>query len=359
MEMAWLDQPRAVREGEELDEAKLIAYLQEKLPEPIGPLTIEQFPSGHSNLTYLLRIGAKEYVLRRPPFGAKIKTAHDMGREFRILSHLIKVYEKVPRPLLYCEDEAVLGAPFYIMERVHGVILRKELPPGLIPPAPLMRRISEALIDNFVQIHSINYQQAGLGDMGKAAGYIARQVHGWTERYRNAATDDIPELEATARWLADNMPADIPATMIHNDYKYDNLVLDPTDFTRIIAVLDWEMATIGNPLMDLGTSLGYWIEPGDPDELQALRFGPTMLPGNLTRGELIERYAAQSGRDISDMLFYYVYALFKIAGIAQQIYHRYKTGFSRDKRFALMILGIHAIGKAAQRAIQTGNITVK
>lgn len=368
-----IDQPRQVRRGEELPMDKLQAYLLQlahrrrhpqspsriefpettmrDIPDFSGALSIKQFPSGHSNLTYLLRFGNREWVLRRPPFGADIKTAHDMGREYRILSHLSAVYPKVPRALIICDDESVIGAPFYLMERVQGVILRAPADDRPTLEPGLMHALSVTFIDNLAHIHSLDYQAAGLGELGRPAGYVARQVRGWTERYVNARTDDIPEIERAGAWLAENMPAESGAALIHNDYKYDNLVLDPQDL-RIVAVLDWEMATIGDPLMDLGSTLGYWVERDDPEELQALAFGPTMRPGNLDRRGLIERYAQVSGRDVARIQFYYVYGLFKIAVIVQQIYKRFKQGFSQDPRFANFNVTVRILGASAVRAIE-------
>lgn len=356
MRATWIDRPRTVRPGEELDTAALEAYLKEHIPDVAGPLVVEQFPSGYSNLTYWLRMGDQELVLRRPPFGANIKTAHDMGREYRILSHLVEVYPKVPRPLAYCEAASVLGAPFYVMERVKGVILRATPPTGLVLSPDVMRRLSESFVDNLVELHAVDYEAARLGDLGRPEGYVGRQVKGWAERYKNARTDDIPEVERAAGWLAEHMPPEAGAALIHNDYKYDNLVLDPEDLSHILAVLDWEMATIGDPLMDLGTTLGYWIDPDDPDELQALQLGLTTLPGNLNRLQLVERYAEKSGRDVSHLLFYYVYALFKIAVIGQQIYARYQRGFTTDERFANLIAFVRVLGNTAVQAIERGRV---
>lgn len=356
MSTKWIDQPTTVRQGEELDTARLETYLGQHVPDLGGPITVEQFPSGYSNLTYLLHVGDRELVLRRPPFGARIKTAHDMGREYRILSHLAGVYPRVPRPLLYCKDESVLGAPFYLMERLKGVILRASAPEGLELSPSLMRRLSENFIDNLVEIHRIDYKAAGLGDLGRPAGYVRRQIEGWTKRYHNARTDDIPDIERVTAWLAEHILPEVGASLIHNDYKYDNLVLDPHDLSRIIGVLDWEMATIGDPLMDLGTTLGYWVDPGDLEELKLLAFNPTVLPGNLNRRQLAQRYAEQSGRDTSNILFYYVYALFKVAVIAQQIYARYRAGFSKDERFAALIYVIRLLAQMAVLAIEKGRI---
>lgn len=356
MDAGWIDRSRAVRQGEELDLARLQAYLSAQVPELDGPVVVEQFPSGHSNLTYLLRIRDRELVLRRPPFGAKIKTAHDMKREYHILSHLVSVYPKVPHPVLYCEDESVLGAPFYVMERLKGIILRAAAPKGLELAPALMRTLSENLVDNLVEIHRVDYAAAGLGELGHAEGYVRRQIEGWTGRYQKARTDDIPNIERAAAWLAEHMPPEAGASLIHNDYKYDNLVLDPDNPAHIIGVLDWEMATIGDPLMDLGTTLGYWVDPDDPPPMLALPFGLTTLPGNLSRQELAQRYAEKSGYDLAHILFYYVYALFKIAVIVQQIYARYKAGLTQDERFATMIYAVQVLGQAAAMAIEKGRI---
>ncbi len=352
-----LDQSQTVRPGEELDTPKLEAFLKAHLPELTGPLAVEQFPKGYSNLTYLLRVGERELVLRRPPFGAKIKTAHDMGREYRILSHIFGTYPKAPRPLVYCEDESVLGPPFYVMERVRGVILRSAAPPGLELPPRLMRQLSENFIESLVEIHGIDYAAAGLADLGKPSGYVVRQVEGWTRRYQNARTDDISEMERVAGWLREHQPGESGACLIHNDYKYDNLVLDPADLSRIKACLDWEMATLGDPLMDLGSTLAYWVDADDPDEWRQQTFGVTTLPGNLNRQQLLERYAARSGRKTEQAVFYFAYGLFKIAVIVQQIYARYKQGFSRDERFGRLIHTVRAASRTAVLAIEKQRIS--
>jgi aminoglycoside phosphotransferase (APT) family kinase protein len=350
-----LDATRPVRPGEELDAAALGAWLAERLPES-SPVTIEQFPGGHSNLTYLIRMGGRELVLRRPPFGSKVKTAHDMGREFRVLSRLWSVYPKAPRAFLHCDDPEVIGAPFYMMERVRGIILRHQKPPaGMDLDAETMRRLSEAAVDGLAELHAVDYEAAGLGDLGRPAGYVERQVTGWTERWRGSRTDDVPDVDRAAAWLVDHLPPETGAALLHNDYKYDNLVLSP-DLGSIAAVLDWEMATVGDPLMDLGTSLGYWIDPDDDPALRTLPAGPTTLPGNLGRAGVVERYAAVSGRDVSGILFYYVFGLLKIAVIAQQIYYRYKQGLTQDERFAAMIGAVRLLGRTAAQAIDKGRI---
>jgi aminoglycoside phosphotransferase (APT) family kinase protein len=343
-----------IRPGEELPAERLAAYLREHLPNSTGPLTIEQFPAGHSNLTYLLRIGDSEFVLRRPPFGNLVKSAHDMGREFRILSRLCTVHPPAPRPQLFCDDESVIGAPFYLMERRRGLILRKSLPAGMTIDPDLARRLSCALIDNLAVLHSIDYQAAGLADVGKPEGYVERQVTGWAKRYTQAQTADVPVMDRVARWLQENMPAESGTAVIHNDYKYDNVMLAADDPTRIVAVLDWEMATIGDPLMDLGTTLAYWVEAGDPPSLREAAFGPTALPGSLTRRELVERYREQTGRPVSNPLFYYSYGLFKLAVIVQQIYSRFAHGHTADPRFARIDRLVTVLAEQAERAVDAG-----
>lgn len=351
----FVDQPTAVRNGEALDVAQLEAYLREHLPGVAGPVEVQQFPSGFSNLTYLLRVGERELVLRRPPFGANIRGGHDMQREYRILSGLRTAYPKVPRPLLRCDDVAVIGAPFYVMERVQGVILRTKVPRGLDLGPEHMHRTCLALIRTLVELHQFDYHAAGLSDLGKPDGYTARQVRGWTERYANARTDEIPAMEQVAAWLVANVPATTGAALIHNDYKYDNVVLDPHDLSCILAVLDWEMATLGDPLTDVGTALAYWAEPSDPAPLRM--FGVTALPGNLNRQEWVEHYAERSGRDVSNMLFYYVYGLFKNGVIVQQIYARYRKGTTQDPRFVNLIELVRVCGDMAVRAIERGRIS--
>ena len=263
----FLDHPAAIRSGEELDVARLEPFLHSHFPDETGALKIRQFPSGHSNLTYSLHLGTKELVLRRPPFGSKVKSAHDMSREFRVLSKLHSVYAPAPEVLLYCDDSSVIGAPFYVMEPIHGVILRRQLPPGLDFSAETARRLSESFIENFIRLHLVDYAAAGLSDLGKPDGYLERQVRGWTERYYGSKTHDYPEVEKISTWMQQHMPSTSAVSLIHNDYKYDNVVLDSSDITKIVGVLDWEMCTIGDTLSDLGAVLAYWIDATDPEEL--------------------------------------------------------------------------------------------
>jgi aminoglycoside phosphotransferase (APT) family kinase protein len=350
------DQTSAVRPGEELDLAKLEPFLKNHFPAEAGPLVVRQFPSGHSNLTYSAHLGAREFVLRRPPFGSKVKTAHDMGREFRVLSKLHSAYPPAPKVLLYCDDDSILGAPFYVMEPIHGIILRRDLPRGLEFSAGTARRLSESFLDNLALLHSLDYAAIGLADLGKPQGYLDRQVRGWTERYYGSKTHDYPEVEKISAWMAEQIPSTSEAALIHNDYKYDNLVLDPGDLTKIVGVLDWEMCTIGDPLSDLGTALAYWVDAQDPEDLQKIRWGPTTVPGSMTRAQLLERYAKGTGRDVSRMDFYLTFARFKIAVIIQQIYYRYHLGLTKDERFASMAGIVALLLRASLLCAQTGAI---
>jgi aminoglycoside phosphotransferase (APT) family kinase protein len=350
------DQTTAVRPGEELDLAKLEPFLRAHFPDETGALVVRQYPSGHSNLTYSLKLGAREVVLRRPPFGSKVKTAHDMGREYRVLSKLHAHYAPAPHVLLFCDDVSVLGAPFYLMEPIHGVILRRDIPAALNFSPEVARRVSESFLGNLALLHSLDYAAVGLADLGKPQGYLERQVRGWIERYHGSKTHDIPEVETISNWIQQYMPSAENATLIHNDYKYDNVVLDPNDLSRIIGVLDWEMCTIGDPLADLGSALAYWVDASDPPEILEMRWGPTTAAGSLTRAELVQRYAQKTGRDVSEMLFYLVFARFKIAVIVQQIYYRYHQGLTHDERFASMPGRIKLLLNAALRTAETGTI---
>jgi aminoglycoside phosphotransferase (APT) family kinase protein len=367
------DEPRGVRPGEELDGARLGEYLAQHLPGLSGPLAVRQFPAGFSNLTYLLRAGEAELVLRRPPFGTKPKTGHDMAREFRVLSALRERFPYCPRALHYCADESVVGAPFYVMERLRGVILRGVSPGGSMPmggaggpesppastsgaeftSAPQTTRAQQtALVDVLAQLHAVDYAAAGLAELGRPEGYVERQVQGWAERYERARTPDSPGFEGTLAWLAAHRPRESGAALIHNDYKLDNVVFDESDPRRLVGVLDWEMATLGDPLMDLGCSLSYWVQADDPDWLRETSLLPTQVPGSLTRREVLARYAAQSGREIADARFYYVFGLFRLAGIAQQIYYRFHHGQTRDARFAALGASVQRLDRAAQAAAE-------
>ena len=351
-----LDHPTAIRSGEEPDLTKLEPYLRLHFPDKAGGLQVQQYPSGHSNLTYSLHLGTKELILRRPPFGSKVKSAHDMSREFRVLSKLHSVYSPAPEVLLYCADDSVLGAPFYVMEPIHGVILRRDPPSGLDFPAETARRLSERFVENLIRLHRVDYAAAGLSDLGRPEGYLERQVGGWTERYYGSKTHDHPEVDKLSAWMQQHMPSTNAVSLIHNDYKYDNVVLDSSDVTAIVGVLDWEMCTIGNPLADLGTTLAYWVDASDNEELQQNRWGPTAYPGSFTRGEIVHYYASKMGCDASQIAFYLTLARFKLAVIVQQIYYRYHQGLTKDERFASMPERVQMLLRAALQSAQTGRI---
>jgi aminoglycoside phosphotransferase (APT) family kinase protein len=352
----FLDHPAAIRTGEELPLAALEKYLLRQFPGSAGSLTAQQFPSGHSNLTYLICLGHREMILRRPPFGSKVKTAHDMGREFRVLSKLHSAYLQAPHVLLFCDDVSILGSPFYLTEPIWGIILRKDPPGGLNFSPDTARRLAESFLDNLARLHGLDSEAIGLGDLGKPQGYLDRQVRGWIDRYYGSQTHALPEVERIAPWLVERMPLMTAATLIHNDYKYDNMILDPEDVTTIIGVLDWEMSTIGDPLSDLGTALAYWVDAQDSAELQQVRWSPTNYPGSLTRAQLVERYAQITGRDVSAMAFYLAFARFKVAVILQQIYYRFQMGLTQDQRFASLPSKIETLLRASLHTIETGEI---
>jgi aminoglycoside phosphotransferase (APT) family kinase protein len=352
----FIDLPASIRVGEELDLSKLQPYLRLHFPEEDGPLQFRQFPCGHSNLTYSIQFGARELVLRRPPFGSKVKSAHDMGREFRVLSKLHPAFTLAPKVLFYCDDDSVLGAPFYVMEPIHGIILRRQPPPGLDFSPEKARALSKSFVENLVRLHRVDYVAAGLADLGKADGYLERQVRGWIERYYGSKTHDFPEAEKICPWLQQHLPVTRAVSLVHNDYKYDNLVLHSADITRIVGLLDWEMCTIGDSTTDLGTALAYWIDSTDPGEIQENRWGPTNYAGSLTRSEIVEYYAQKNGDDVSDIAFYLALARFKLAVIVQQIYFRFQQGLTRDERFAAMPGTIRMLLRAALQTAMTGQI---
>jgi len=350
--MDLTDKTTMVRQGEELDLKPVEQFLKDSIPGLTGELKVEQFPSGYSNLTYLIKVGKKDLVLRRPPFGRKAKTAHDMGREYRILSALNPVFPYCPKPLVYTEDESIMGCTFYVMERIGGIILRKNLPKGLELSPDQMRTLCENLLDVQYKLHSVDYKAIGLDGFGKPEGYVKRQVEGWSERYKGAWTPDAPTFEKVMGWLHERMPPDYPKpTIIHNDYKLDNVVLNDANPLEIVGVLDWEMATIGDPIMDLGNSMGYWVQSDDPPNFQAARMLPTNLPGALTRKEMVKRYESLSGITIDNFDFYLCFGLFRLAVIAQQIYYRFYHGQTKDERFKMLIFAVHILDEATTRAM--------
>ncbi|MBX9914819.1 MAG: phosphotransferase family protein [Pseudomonadaceae bacterium] len=336
--MALTDQSTRIRDGEELDAGIIDTYLKAHIPGLTGAPQISQFPGGASNLTYLLQYPEQELVLRRPPFGHKAKSAHDMGREYRILNQLNDGFPYCPKAYVHCTDESVIGAEFYVMQRVNGIILRADLPSELNFDANQTRQLCKSFIDKLVELHQVDYNACGLGDLGKPQGYVQRQISGWSERYEKALTPDAPLWSEVKAWLNAKMPADHPrSSIVHNDYRFDNVILDPNNPQQIIGVLDWELTTLGDPLMDLGNSLAYWIEASDPAPVQLMRRQPSNAPGMLTRQEFADYYAERAGISIDCIDFYYTYGLFRLAGIVQQIYYRFFHGQTKDQRFAQFI----------------------
>ncbi len=331
------DPTRPVREGEELDLAAVESFLESEIPGYEGPLEISQFPSGASNLTYLVKASDREMVLRRPPPGRKAKTAHDMSREVRVLTALAGVYPYVPKVLAFCDDPSVIGCDFYLMERLDGIILRKNLPRGLRLSREDTERLCHNVVDRLIDLHSIDYRAAGLSDLGKPEGYVRRQIDGWSRRYVDARTPNAPSYDRVMKWLDEKTPPEVGACVIHGDYRFDNVVLNPDNPLEVIGVLDWEMATIGDPLMDLGNSLAYWMQRGDPILLRIMRLQPTHLKGMMTRDEVVDYYCRKTGIEIETFDFYRIYGLFRLVVIMQQIYYRYYHRQTRNKRFGRFI----------------------
>ena len=322
-----------------------------------GPLELKQFQGGASNLTYELRVGDRAMILRRPPGGTKPKSGHDMHREYQVLKALHGHFP-VPEPLAYCEDAGLLGAPFYVMQKLDGIILRRDPPKDLRYGPEEARRLCLNLLDTLIRLHTLDYTALGLAGLGKPEGYVARQVGGWCERFQKAWTDDVPKCEALMAWLKDHTPPDsLQPGIIHNDYRFDNVVLEPADRQTIVGVLDWEMCTIGDPLMDLGSSLAYWVQPSDSKQMQTLRMQPSTLPGMLTRDEIVEYYGRKTGRVISNYDFYYVFGLFRLAVIAQQIYYRFKLGQTKNARFAAFGMFVAVLSQVAERVIDRAAVT--
>ena len=330
-----IDQPGSVRKGEELDVAKVDVFIKAHLPGLAGTPEIRQFAGGASNLTYLLRYPDRDLILRRPPFGHKAKSAHDMLREAKIMTALKPVYPYVPTVVATCDDPAVMEADFYVMERINGIIPRQDLPEGLNLSVEDTRKLCLNVIDRMIELHQVDYQSAGLDSLGKGEGYVRRQIEGWIDRYRKARTEDVGDFGAVMAWLKDKMPAnDVATCLIHNDFRFDNVVLNPANPFEVIGVLDWEMATLGDPLMDLGNTLAYWVQADDDALFQQVRRQPTHLPGMLTRQEVIEYYGGKTGYRVDNFDFYALYGLFRLAVIVQQIYYRYFHGQTKNPAFA-------------------------
>ena len=320
----------AVRPGEELNLVALTEFLSHHLPGAHSGIRVAQFPNGHSNLVYLIEIAGREYVLRRPPLGPVAAKAHDMTREYKVLHAVHPHFPEAPEVYLVCDDPAILGAPFFLMERRSGLVIRHEPPAEIAAVAEHPRLVSEAFIDCLVRLHAIDVAQPDLAALGRPQGFLERQVKGWSERWARARTHDLPAMERVVKWLGDKLPPSPPATLVHNDYKLDNVMLHPAA-DRVTAVLDWEMTTLGDPLADLGLTLCYWSWAGQI----ASTVIPvvTTQPGWYTRDEFLHRYATRTGRDLTHIGYHEVLGIFKLAVILQQIYYRFHVGQTHDERF--------------------------
>ena len=319
-----------IREGEQIDSQALAGYLRGKLDGVEQGLTVNQFPGGHSNLTYLVQAGSREYVLRRPPLGPVAPKAHDMAREFTVLRAVHPVFPQAPQAYLLCDDPSVIGAIFFVMERRRGLVLRREIPAPYAGDGGFGPRVSQAFVDCLAALHAVDVSRLMLG---KPGGFLERQVTGWAERWQRAQTEALPQMDQIIAWLTARLPESPPPTLVHNDFKLDNLMLDAADPGRVEAVLDWEMTTVGDPLVDLGCVLCYWPEAGDPPVRRDALSSITTRPGWFTRAQLVERYAARTGRDVSRLGYYEVFGIFKVTVVLQQIYFRYRRGQTHDERF--------------------------
>lgn len=331
--MTSMNDTRPVRSSENLDWQRLAVYLRNELQLGDAEMEVEQFPGGHSNLTYLLRFGDREMVMRRPPFGPVPPRAHDMARESRVLAAVHPHFPLAPKPYLLCEDTSVTGSVFYVMERRRGITIRTQEPPPIAGDVDLRRRISGSVIDTLADLHAIDVHAHGLDSLGKPAGFVARQIKGWTERWHGSKTSDVAEMEALATWLDAHTPADVAApSLVHGDYKLDNVMLDAAQPDRMAGVFDWEMSAIGDPLVDVGILLAYWVHVASVNDPTIGTV--TTNEGWFGRDEILDRYAARSGRDLSKIAVYEVFAVFKLAVVIQQIYARYVRGQTDDPRFA-------------------------
>ncbi len=342
-----------VRPDERFDEIGLWRYLRDCLPGAHNDMTVKQFSGGKANLTYLLTFGdSLEYVLRRPPLGSYAPSAHDMGRENRVLSVLPGAFPFAPKVYHYCEDDSVIGAPFLIMERCRGVVIREAMPRQFAGDRDAPQRLSRALVDTLAAFHAVDYEALGLSELGRPAGFIQRQVEGWWRRWGAARLDDDPRVSDIYHWLADHLPESSYHSLVHNDYKLDNTMFDADDPSRVVAILDWDMCTLGDPLSDLGTLLTYWTGPGDSDPVRAIGTMPAGDFDFYSRGQILQRYAEQSGRDLSNMPFYHVLGIFRLLVILQQIYIRYVRGYTQDRRFARLNESVDALTSWALEIIR-------
>lgn len=346
------DQASEVRKGEELNLDTLSPWLQQNIAELSGTPKVTQYSGGASNWTYCLTYANREIILRRAPAGTKAKGAHDMGREYRLQKSLKPVYAYVPEMLAHCQEEAIIGAEFYVMEKFNGIIPRKNLPTGLSLTSSQTEMLCKNALDSLIQLHKVDYETAGLSHLGKGAGYTSRQIEGWTQRYQRAKTWNVPSGNKISNWLGNNIPSKEHICITHNDFRFDNLVLHQSDPTEIIGVLDWELATLGDPLMDLGNTLAYWVQEDDDFLAKSTRRQPTHLKGMFTRKQVVEYYLQKTGFAVEDFRFYEVYGLYRLAAIAQQIYYRYHHKQTRNPAFKNIWFFVHYLLWRCKKAIR-------
>jgi aminoglycoside phosphotransferase (APT) family kinase protein len=344
-----------MRKGEELSPQLVDEVLKSVVPGLQGEPIIQQYASGASNLTYLISFANRELVLRRPPPGAKAASAHSMIREYRVISALESVYPAVPKAVFYSDDESLLGSEFYLMEKVEGVLVKSSLPSSWNFNDGDRQCFGQTVFDKLIELHQVDYVAAGLAEFGKPRGYAERQILGWNKRFANAQTADIPGFEDVREWLEANIPdtavSNLPAALIHGDFRIDNVMMDPNDPFNVIAVMDWEMAALGDPLMDLANSLAYWVHSDDPPALQVIKQQPSDVPGMMRREEILAYYTEQTGFDTSKWDFYEVYGYWRLVGILQQLYYRYVNKMTQDQRFASYGQGVAQLGEYCRQLI--------
>ncbi|AEF38719.1 phosphotransferase family protein [Hoyosella subflava] len=321
-----IDQPAGLREEDAFDAAAVGEWLADRVEGVTGVPVVRQFAGGASNLTYLLSYPERDLILRRPPGGHRAASAHDMDREYRVQKAIKPSFPYVPEMLAFCDDASLIGTEFYVMERLEGIILRRDLPEAVPSSPDRVRALCTDVLDRLVELHQIDVRAAGLSDLGRGAGYVRRQISGWSDRFRRAHTSNVPDFEDVMTWLSSHAPDDVATCLIHNDFRFDNIVFDNAGTMNVIGILDWEMATLGDPLMELGATLAYWVQSDDDDVMQQSRRQPTHLPGMLTRAEVVDYYAQKTGRSVTNWKFYEVYGLFRLAVIIQQLYRRFHDG---------------------------------
>lgn len=349
--MSIVDVAGQVREGEELDIQAVTNWLIQQGVELIGEAEVTQYSGGASNWTYRLKYQNADLILRRPPKGTKAKSAHDMAREFKVQQALIELYPVVPEMIALCQDQTVLGTDFYVMKRIEGIIPRAKLPPELGFGANENNQLCTNFIDKLIELHQIEYATTDLVNLAKGDGYCRRQVEGWIQRFNKVTTLNIPSFKFVQKWLLANIPNDSSTCLIHNDWRFDNIILNPQNPSEIIGVLDWEMATIGDPLMDLGSALAYWVEETDNMIFKSTRRQPTHLKGMLSRKEVVQYYLNKTGLKTENWTFYEVFGVFRLAVIAQQIYYRYYHKQTNNPAFKDFWIVIHALHVRALKLI--------